>query len=85
MRVAIENQYAVLILWRECRFFSFCFFLTIHLFTCAYIVGSFLSPASLPHPLPSSPSQFQAGPVLPLSLILLRKDTNVIRKTKHFC
>jgi hypothetical protein len=53
-----------------------CFLKIIHLFTCAYI-GSFL-PSALPpilcpplYALPLFPPQFQAGPVLPLSIILL--------------
>jgi hypothetical protein len=37
------------------------------------LFGSFLPPASLSYPLPRFPHQFQAGPVLPLSLILLKK------------
>jgi hypothetical protein len=57
------------------------FFFFGHLFTCAYI-GSFLHPAPF-HPL-SPHSQFQARPVLPLSLILLKKR-HMHRKTKRFC
>jgi hypothetical protein len=52
--------------------FSSYYFLIIHLFTCAYIVWV-ISPPALPSPLPPCPLQFQAGPVLPLSLILLKR------------
>jgi hypothetical protein len=55
----------------------------IHLFTCAYI-GSFLPPAPLSYPLPSSPPQFQADPVLPLSLILLKKRHKPNKEDKAF-
>jgi hypothetical protein len=48
-------------------------FFIIHLFTCAYIVWVISPPCPPPPPsLPLSP-QFQAGPVLRLSLILLKK------------
>jgi hypothetical protein len=48
-------------------------FVIIHLFTCAYIVWVISPPCPLPHSLPPSPPHFQAEPVLPLSLILLKK------------
>jgi hypothetical protein len=48
------------------------FFFFGHLFTCAYIVWVISPPCPTPPPF-SLPSQFQAGPVLPLSLILLKK------------
>jgi hypothetical protein len=71
------------------------YYFFIHLFTCAYI-GSFLHPASLPNPLPTSPPlsllpslppvppQFQAGPILPLSLILLKKRHKHNKEDKAF-
>jgi hypothetical protein len=49
----------------------------IHLFTCAYIVWVISPP--LPFPL-----QFQAGPVLPLSLILLKKRDKHKKEHKMF-
>jgi hypothetical protein len=42
-------------------------------FTCAYIIWVTSPSWPPPSPFPLSPSQFQAGPVLPLSLILLKK------------
>jgi hypothetical protein len=47
----------------------------IDLFTCAYIVWV-ISPAYAP--------QFQAGPVLPLSLVLLKKRDKPNREDKVF-
>jgi hypothetical protein len=46
--------------------------------------GSFLHPAPFPHPLPTSPTQFQAGPVLPLSLLLLKKRHKHNKEDKMF-
>jgi hypothetical protein len=59
-------------------------FLLIHLFTCAYIVWVISAPYLLPHPLPSSPLQFQADPVLSLSLILLKKRHKHNKEDKAF-
>jgi hypothetical protein len=60
------------------------FFFIIHLFTCAYIVWV-ISPPCPPCP-PSSlfPSQFQAGLVLPLSLVLLKKRHKHSKEDKVF-
>jgi hypothetical protein len=63
-----ENYFFVL--KREYSLKSVPFF--VHLLTCTYIVWV-ISPTCPPPPLPPSPRQFQAGPVLPLSLILLKK------------
>jgi hypothetical protein len=52
--------------------------LFVHLFTCAYIIWVF-SPLC-PPPLP----QFQAGPVLPLSLILVKKRMKYNKEDKTF-
>jgi hypothetical protein len=52
--------------------------LFVHLFTCAYIIWVF-SPLC-PSPLP----QFQAGPVLPLSLILVKKRHKPNKEGKVF-
>jgi hypothetical protein len=57
-------------------------FLIIHLFTCAYIVWV-ISPPLLPCP-PLSPTQFQAGPVLPISLISLKKRHKPKEEDKAF-
>jgi hypothetical protein len=46
------------------------------------LFGSFFHPA-FPHPFPPAPRQFQAGPVLPLSLILLKKR-HMIKIDKAF-
>jgi hypothetical protein len=68
-----------------CFFFNIWFvFLKTHLFTCAYIV-LVTSPPCLPlAPSPSFPSQFQAGPVLPLSLILLKERDKPNKEDKAF-
>jgi hypothetical protein len=61
---------------------GFCYlFLIIHLFTCAYIVWVISPPCPL---LPPSPPQFQAGPFLPLSLILLKKRHKHNKEDKVF-
>jgi hypothetical protein len=64
--------------------FSFFGIFLILLFTCAYIVLGHFSP--LPPPAPSSPfrPQFQAGPVLPLSLVLLKKRDKPNKEDKAF-
>jgi hypothetical protein len=61
---------------------EFIFF--IHLFTCAYIVWVISPPYPLSHPLSPSTSQFQAGPVLPLSLILLKRRHKHNKEDKAF-
>jgi hypothetical protein len=50
---------------------------------CICCLGHF---SPLPAPLPSLPlpPQSQAGPVLPLSLILLKKRHSIIRKIEHY-
>jgi hypothetical protein len=48
------------------------------------LFGSFLPSAPLLYLLPFSPPQFQAGPVLPLSLILLKKRHKHNKKDKVF-
>jgi hypothetical protein len=60
------------------------FFFFFHLFTCTYIVWVISLPCP---PLPSffsSPPQFQAGPVLPLPLILLKKWHKHSKKNSVF-
>jgi hypothetical protein len=60
------------------------FFIIIHLFICAYIVWVIFPPC---HPLPPStpfPPQFQEGPVLPLSLVLLKKRNKHNKEDKVF-
>jgi hypothetical protein len=57
------------------------------LFIYSYVhtlFGSFLHPAPLPYVLPHFPNQFQAGPVLPLSLILLKKRLKPNKEDKAF-
>jgi hypothetical protein len=60
-------------------------FFIIHLFTCAYIVWV-ISPPCPPFPIffPPPPPQFQAGPGLPLSLILLKKRHKPDKEDKAF-
>jgi hypothetical protein len=52
-------------------FFSAIFL--IHLFTCVYIVWATSPPYLLHAPSPHHPPHFQAEPVLPISLILLKR------------
>jgi hypothetical protein len=47
-------------------------FIFIHLFTCAYIVWAISPPCPQPS-FPLQPPHFQAEPVLPLTLILLKR------------
>jgi hypothetical protein len=56
----------------------------IHLFTCAYIVWVISPLCPLPNPLPPSSPQFQTGPILPLSLILLKKRHTHNKEDKAF-
>jgi hypothetical protein len=51
---------------------------------CILCLGHFSPPAPLPYLLPSSPTQFQAGLFLPLSLILLKKRHKPNKKDKAF-
>jgi hypothetical protein len=72
-----QNPFSILVpILSEHKFLLFSFFWFIYLFSFYHVhtlFGSFLHPASL-HPLiPPSPPQFQADPVLPLWLILLKK------------
>jgi hypothetical protein len=63
---------------------NFLLFIIIHLFTCAYIAWV-ISPRCSPVP-SSSPllPQFQTGPVLPLSLVLLKKRDKPHKEDKVF-
>jgi hypothetical protein len=59
-------------------------FLLFFLFTCAYIIWV-ISPHCLSLPLsPPFPTQFQADPVLPLSLVLLKKRDKPNKEDKAF-
>jgi hypothetical protein len=60
------------------------FFLIIHLFTYACSVWVIIPPARLPYPLPFSLAHFQAGPVLSLSVILLKKRHKPNKEDKAF-
>jgi hypothetical protein len=68
----------------KCYFFSRLkfFFLNSFIHTCMHCLGHF-SPSPRP-PLPHFPPQFQAGPVLPLSLILLKKREKHNKEDKVF-
>jgi hypothetical protein len=63
--------------------YLFIYLFFVHLFTCAYIVWV-ISPPCPPPPFPPSPSQFQAGPILPLWMILLKKRHKHNKKDKAF-
>jgi hypothetical protein len=62
-------------------FLSFSLFIYSHVHT---LFGSFLHPAPFSHLLLLSPLQFQAGPVLPLSLVLLKKRHKHNKEDKAF-
>jgi hypothetical protein len=62
---------------------TFLFFI-VHLFTCAYIAWVISPPCPPPPPFLHFPPQFQIGPVLPLSLILLKKKHKHNREDKAF-
>jgi hypothetical protein len=59
-------------------------FLIIHLFTCAYIVWVISPPCLTSLPFPPFPPHFQTEPVLPLSLILLKKRHKYNKEDKVF-
>jgi hypothetical protein len=59
-------------------------FFKIILFTCAYIVWVISPPCPPPPPSPPFLPQFQAGPVLPLSLVLLNKRDKPNKEDKVF-
>jgi hypothetical protein len=80
----IDNPYFINYFFSGCRrwpvFFSFFFFIFLLLFICAY-KDWFISPHCphpLPyhplHPLPLPPPQYPAETILPLSLILLKRE-----------
>jgi hypothetical protein len=60
------------------------FFIIIHLLTCAYIVWVISSPCPSSPASPSSPLPNQAEPVLPLSLILLKRRHKHNKEDKAF-
>jgi hypothetical protein len=64
-------------------FFKFSRILFIYLYVHT-LFGSLLHPAPLNHPLGLYSPQFQAGPVLPLSLILLEKRHKHTKEDKAF-
>jgi hypothetical protein len=68
--------------YKENKQMKLFFYLFIH--NVGTLFGSCLQPAPVAHPLPSSPPQFQAGPVLPLSLILLKKRHKQNKEDKAF-
>jgi hypothetical protein len=85
--LALALSYITFIMWRNIPsvlsfFFLFFKFIYSHEHT---FFRSFLHPAPLYHPLPSSPTQFQEGPVLPLSIILLKKRHKYNKEDKVFC
>jgi hypothetical protein len=63
---------------------QFLFLFFIHLFTCAYIVWVIFPPCPALPPSPLSSPFFQAEPVLPMSLILLKKTHKHNKEDKRF-
>jgi hypothetical protein len=64
-------------------YLRFCFFIIL-LLTCAYIVWVISPPCPSPLPSPLFHTQFQAGPVLPLLLVLLKKRDKPNKEDKAF-
>jgi hypothetical protein len=60
----------------------FIYFFLVHLFTRAYIVWVISPPCAPSSPFSPSPTQFQAGTILPLWLILLKKRYKHNKKDK---
>jgi hypothetical protein len=60
------------------------FYFIILLFTCAYIIWVISPPCPFPLTSLPFPAQFQAGPVLPLSLVLLKKREKPNKEDKVF-
>jgi hypothetical protein len=72
---------------RNSFYFTLCIFNFLKLLIYSYVhtlFGSFLLPAPFPYPLFPYTPQFQAGPVLPLSLILLKKRHKPNKEEKAF-
>jgi hypothetical protein len=65
-----------------CRLYLFFIFYYSFIYMCIHWVIPPPAPAPILLPLPL---HFQAEPVLPLSLILLKRRHSIIRKTKRFC
>jgi hypothetical protein len=64
--------------------YSFYYYYYYFLFTCSYIIWVISSPCPPPLSSPLFPPQFQAGPVLPLSLVLLKKREKPNKEDKVF-
>jgi hypothetical protein len=69
--------------WPALVFFFF-FVVVVHLFTCAYIFLVISPPFPPPSLILPSHPQIQAGSVLPLSLILLKKRHKHNKEDKEF-
>jgi hypothetical protein len=89
METKHSKNYGIQQKWYYYYFFSNLLFILFYLFiillfTCAYSVWVISPPCS--PPLLSSPfsPQFQAGPVLPLSLVLLKKRDKPNKEDKVF-
>jgi hypothetical protein len=60
-------------------------FIFLFIYSCVHaLFGSFLHSPPLSHPFPLHPCQFKAGPVLPLSLILLKRRHKHNKEDKAF-
>jgi hypothetical protein len=60
------------------------FFFIIHLFKCTYVVWVISPLCPPPPPSTTFSPQFQASPVLPLSLVLLKKRDKLNKEDKVF-
>jgi hypothetical protein len=89
--VVVRSTQEIMIFKHSFFFFLYTFILfylkkifLILLFTCAYIIWVVSPPCPPPPCSPPFHPQFQAGPVLPLSLVLLKKRDKPSKEDKAF-
>jgi hypothetical protein len=78
------HRFAFLFFFKASWLFIIIIIIIYSLFTCAYIVWVISPPCPLLPPSSPLPPQFQAGPVLPLSLVLLKKRDKPNKEDKAF-
>jgi hypothetical protein len=81
--ISVKNVTGIL-KWIELTFLLLFIFIIINLLTCTYIVWVIAPPRSPPPPFLPFPPQFQTGPVLPLSLVFLKKRDKHNKEEKVF-